>query len=460
MGGRAAVVQRRGRSDREVVGRLQCAPDRGAPPARAARNRDGVLDRRPLCGRRALHGRVSVERQPLVGRRVLPALRAASRPGARRLGVALALAGAARGGVSASAALARAPAARRLLAPGLGLRGLRRDRVPRVRGGRLGRRLLQRDPAPARGTLGAAQRPGRALGTRLPARGRTRPRDRIPPGRARVVERLPARRARARRRPPVLPRLDARERRRSGKTATARAAGSPRRAGRPIASSRACSTSRAIASARPARPRGSRSARRRRPAAPRAAGSWRRRAISARTMPTRCASTRSRFASAPRCWARPSCGWSSRPISRPAFVAARLCDVAPDGSSTRVSYGLWNLTHAPDHAAWAPLAPGRRCEVRFRLNDVALRVSRRTSAAARALERLLAAGLALAGARDAAGLHRSVPARAADPAARSRRRAAPRVRAARGAPRTANGRRSASRASSGAPIATRPRATS
>src|SRR5206468_8578248 len=50
-----------------------------------------------------------------------------------------------------------------------------------------------------------------------------------------------------------------------------------------------------------------------------------------------------------------------------AFVAARLCDVAPDGSSTRVTYGLWNLTHAPDHASWAPLVPGRRHEARFRL---------------------------------------------------------------------------------------------
>jgi len=54
-----------------------------------------------------------------------------------------------------------------------------------------------------------------------------------------------------------------------------------------------------------------------------------------------------------------------------AFVVARLCDVAPDGSATRVSYGLWNLTHAPDHASWAPLVPGREVEVDFRLNDVA-----------------------------------------------------------------------------------------
>jgi putative CocE/NonD family hydrolase len=54
-----------------------------------------------------------------------------------------------------------------------------------------------------------------------------------------------------------------------------------------------------------------------------------------------------------------------------AFVVARLCDVAPDGSSTRVCYGMWNLTHAPDHAAWSPLVPGRRIEVCFRLNDAA-----------------------------------------------------------------------------------------
>jgi uncharacterized protein len=59
---------------------------------------------------------------------------------------------------------------------------------------------------------------------------------------------------------------------------------------------------------------------------------------------------------------------SDQPV---AFVAARLCDVAPDGSSTRVTYGLWNLTHAPDHASWTPLVSGRRSEVRFRLNDVA-----------------------------------------------------------------------------------------
>jgi uncharacterized protein len=59
---------------------------------------------------------------------------------------------------------------------------------------------------------------------------------------------------------------------------------------------------------------------------------------------------------------------SDQPV---AFVAARLCDVAPDGTSIRVSYGFRNLTHTPDHGAWAPLVPGRRVEVAFSLNDVA-----------------------------------------------------------------------------------------
>ena len=59
---------------------------------------------------------------------------------------------------------------------------------------------------------------------------------------------------------------------------------------------------------------------------------------------------------------------SDRPV---AFLVARLCDLAPDGTSRRVSYGMRNLTHAPDHASWSPLVPGRRFEVRLRLNDVA-----------------------------------------------------------------------------------------
>jgi hypothetical protein len=58
---------------------------------------------------------------------------------------------------------------------------------------------------------------------------------------------------------------------------------------------------------------------------------------------------------------------SDRPV---AFVAARLCDVAPDGRAARVTYGLRNLTHAPGHASFAPL-DGRERTVDVRLNDVA-----------------------------------------------------------------------------------------
>jgi uncharacterized protein len=59
-------------------------------------------------------------------------------------------------------------------------------------------------------------------------------------------------------------------------------------------------------------------------------------------------------------------------VDRPnAFLAVRLNDVAPDGSSTRVTYGLLNLTHRDGHEAPSPLEPGRRYPVRLKLNDVA-----------------------------------------------------------------------------------------
>jgi putative CocE/NonD family hydrolase len=54
-----------------------------------------------------------------------------------------------------------------------------------------------------------------------------------------------------------------------------------------------------------------------------------------------------------------------------AMLAARLCDVAPDGSSLRVSYGLLNLTHRDGHEQPAPLEPGRWYRVRLQLNDIA-----------------------------------------------------------------------------------------
>jgi hypothetical protein len=54
-----------------------------------------------------------------------------------------------------------------------------------------------------------------------------------------------------------------------------------------------------------------------------------------------------------------------------AFVAVRLNDVAPDGASTRVTYGLLNLTHRESHSEPSPLVPGERYRVRVRLNDIA-----------------------------------------------------------------------------------------
>jgi putative CocE/NonD family hydrolase len=59
-------------------------------------------------------------------------------------------------------------------------------------------------------------------------------------------------------------------------------------------------------------------------------------------------------------------------VDRPvALVAVRLNDVAPDGSSTRVTYGLLNLTHRQSHEHPARLEPGRRYTVQVALNHVA-----------------------------------------------------------------------------------------
>ncbi len=59
---------------------------------------------------------------------------------------------------------------------------------------------------------------------------------------------------------------------------------------------------------------------------------------------------------------------ADRPL---ALVAARLSDVAPDGSSARVTYGLLNLAHRAGHERPQPLNPGERYVVRLRLNDIA-----------------------------------------------------------------------------------------
>ncbi|MFC8093357.1 CocE/NonD family hydrolase [Streptomyces sp. NPDC057301] len=54
-----------------------------------------------------------------------------------------------------------------------------------------------------------------------------------------------------------------------------------------------------------------------------------------------------------------------------AMVAARLSDVSPDGSATRVTYGLLNLTRRDDTENPEPLEPGRRYRATVHLNGVA-----------------------------------------------------------------------------------------
>jgi hypothetical protein len=53
-----------------------------------------------------------------------------------------------------------------------------------------------------------------------------------------------------------------------------------------------------------------------------------------------------------------------------ALVAVRLCDVAPTGESTLVSWGLLNLTHLDSHEFPTPLEPGRVYPVTVRLNAI------------------------------------------------------------------------------------------
>jgi hypothetical protein len=53
-----------------------------------------------------------------------------------------------------------------------------------------------------------------------------------------------------------------------------------------------------------------------------------------------------------------------------ASVMVRLNDVAPDGSSLRVTYGVLNLTHRESHAEPRALRPGERTMARIRLNEI------------------------------------------------------------------------------------------
>jgi len=54
-----------------------------------------------------------------------------------------------------------------------------------------------------------------------------------------------------------------------------------------------------------------------------------------------------------------------------ALIAVRLNDVAPDGASTRVTYGLLNLTHRGGHEHPEPIEPGKRYLISVTMNDIA-----------------------------------------------------------------------------------------
>ena len=54
-----------------------------------------------------------------------------------------------------------------------------------------------------------------------------------------------------------------------------------------------------------------------------------------------------------------------------ALLAARLCDVAPDGSSLRITYGLLNLSHRDSEEHPQPLVPGKKYRVTIKLCGIA-----------------------------------------------------------------------------------------
>ena len=63
-------------------------------------------------------------------------------------------------------------------------------------------------------------------------------------------------------------------------------------------------------------------------------------------------------------------------VDRPVVViAARLCDVAPDGSSRLMTYGILNLTHRDGHDRVVPMTPHEPSTIRLQLNDFGERVA-------------------------------------------------------------------------------------
>ncbi len=57
-----------------------------------------------------------------------------------------------------------------------------------------------------------------------------------------------------------------------------------------------------------------------------------------------------------------------------AMVAVRLCDVQPDGASTRITYGVLNLCHRDSHEFPSAVVPGETMQIVLQLDDIAYSV--------------------------------------------------------------------------------------
>ena len=57
------------------------------------------------------------------------------------------------------------------------------------------------------------------------------------------------------------------------------------------------------------------------------------------------------------------------------FVVARLCDVAPDGTSVRIAHGMLNLCHRDGMADPQPMVPGQAVGLAFRLDQMGYRLA-------------------------------------------------------------------------------------
>ncbi|NBZ87197.1 CocE/NonD family hydrolase [Stagnihabitans tardus] len=64
---------------------------------------------------------------------------------------------------------------------------------------------------------------------------------------------------------------------------------------------------------------------------------------------------------------------SDKPLG---FVVARLCDVAPDGSSVRIAHGMLNLCHRDSMEEPSRLVPGQAYDLAFDLDQMAYRVAK------------------------------------------------------------------------------------